>query len=561
MKTVPVLLCVCCCLRLLNSVPAQALTVGDPFPDFTVANTLSPQNSSYLNVAHKGELQLSKIPCEVIIVEFLNVYCHTCRMQVSIFNALKQAIADDPDLRGKVCLLGLAVGNSLEEIETFTREFGVQYPVLSDQDKALFNSTGNIRGTPHTYVVRRGDLGFIVDYHAGGVSSAERYLDSIRHTLRSSLTGTQTGNILVEFTFKAGAQTVSTAALKGARYILYFPTSQTRSIENDLRTMALQNEVLKNIASKNELEIFVFPPDGNDCAAYAMPEPLICARETNMPVRDILSVNDHQPLVLCVNEYGRIVYRAESLTRLAAERIFEASEYKPKPQMTSEQIQGLIRQSITQAGHQVAEIEHLILENRQDLYVITAAPQGGGVFFFARVESGITMCDVCHDTHFVYLFDQNGIVVDFIPLEITKYGNIDWDASDIEKMKKNLVGRSLFEPFAFNPSVDAVSSATMSSSMIYDAMNSAREHFKDFYEYRFRESHWQNLCFSVICMVKKRAREAAAQKQDFVLDDASLQKMMTGAGIPGCPTGGIYIVLDGDVLCSQHGLNMHGCDH
>ncbi|MBM4309762.1 MAG: redoxin domain-containing protein [Deltaproteobacteria bacterium] len=545
---------------LLCAVPAQALTIGDPFPDFTVPNTLSPEHSAYLKVPHKGKIQLSEISCDVIILEFLNVYCHTCRIQVSIFNELKQAIAADSDLRDRVCLLGLAVGNSLEEITTFNEEFAVTYPILSDQDKTLFTSTGNIRGTPHTYVIRRDDMGFIVDYHAGGVSSAERYLDSLRHTLRSSLTGTQPGNRVPPFAFQAGGRDITAASLANERFILYFASSQARTIENDLRTMSRQNEVLKNSALKNAIKVFIFPPEGSDCAAHAVPEPLVCAIDKGNTVRELFDVGD-QPTVLCINEFGRIVYRAESLSQLAAERIFEGTEYTPRPQLSPTEIQELIRQRIAAAGHQVAEIEHLTLENRQDLYVITASPQGSGLFFFARVESGITMCDVCHDTHFGYVFDQNGVVTDFIPLEITKYGNVEWDEADIAKMKKNLIGRSLFVPFVFNPSVDAVTAATMSSSMIYEAMNRAREYFGDFSEYRFREDYWKKECFSVICKIKNLARKAAAQQPDFMLDEGSLQKIMSGSSLQGCPTGGMYIVLDGDILCSQHGLNLQGCDH
>jgi hypothetical protein len=36
---------------------------------------------------------------------------------------------------------------------------------------------------------------------------------------------------------------------------------------------------------------------------------------------------------------------------------------------------------------------------------------------------------------------------------------------------------------------------------------------------------------------------------------------MKDNSLKGCPTGGMYIVLDGDVLCSQHGLNVQGCTH
>ncbi len=547
------------CMSLLYTVPAYALNIGDPFPDFTVPNTLSPEHSAYLKVAPNAQIQLSKIPHEVIILEFLNVYCHTCRLQVNIFNDLKQAIARDADLRDKVCLLGVAVGNSVEEIETFTQEFGVRYPILSDQDKTLFNSTGNIRGTPHTYVIRRGDIGFIVDYHAGGVSSAERYLDSLRHTLRSSLVGIRPGNIVAPFAFTAGGKTITSTSLNNERFILYVASSQQRVNEHDLRAMPLQVRVLAGIAQKKPVKIYVFPPLGTDCTAYDPGGPLICVRDEDNAIRELLDAGS-EPVVLCVNEYGRIVYRAESLTRPAAEHIFDVAEYSPAPQLSPPEIQELIRQSVAAAGHQIAEIESLMLENRQELYVITIAPQGSGVFFFARLESGITMCDVCHDTHFLYLFDQNGGVVDFIPLELTKYGNIDWSDADVDKMKKNLVGTSLFEPYEFDPAADAVTTATMSSSMIYEAMNRAREYFGDFHEYRFREAHWKNACFSVICKVKDLVK-AAGKNPEFVFDDAALQKIMADNGLQGCPTGGIYIALDGDVLCSQHGLNLQGCDH
>jgi len=546
------------CLLYLLCIPAAlALNIGDPFPDFTVDNTLSRENSAYLKMPYKGKVQLSKIPHEVIILEFLNVYCHTCRMQVSIFNELKSAIAKDPDLRDKVCLLGLAVGNSLQEIADFTTEFGVQYPVLSDQDKTLFNSTGNIRGTPHTYVIRRDDRGFIVDYHAGGVSSADRYLESIRHTLRSSLVGTGPGNILPPLTFGAGGKDIRTASMQGERFILYFASAQERELENDLRKMPLQLAVLKSLADAGFLHVFIFPPVHGECGACAIPEPLVCVHDPGNAVRDMFGAGE-KPLVVCVNEYGRIAYRGESLSRVAGARLYEGAEYKPEPKMSSAEIRDRITSSIVASGQQVADIEPLTLENRQELYVITIAPQGSGVFLFARIESGITMCDVCHDTHFMYVFDQAGVVVDFMPLEITKYGNIPWSAEDAEKMKKNLVGRSIFEPFVFDPAVDAVTTATMSSSLVYEAMNRAREYFKDFYEYGFRADYWKEQCFSVICKVKKLV-EAARAKSDFVLDDTALQKIMSESALKGCPTGGMYIVLDGDVLCSQHGLNLQGC--
>jgi hypothetical protein len=476
---------------------------------------------------------------------------------VPIFNKLQEAVAADPDLKDRVCLLGLAVGNSVEEIENFKDEFGARYPILSDEEKVLFNRTGNIRGTPHTYVIHREELGFIVDYHAGGVSSSERYLDSIRHILRSSLTGNQPGNKIAPFKFKVGWKTFKTEKLVGEPYMLYFGTSRLRTVEHDLRNMAVQLDVLEDIAEENSSKIFVFSPADKKFDMPDIPDTLLHARDKRNKARELLGFVD-QSGVLCVNEYGRIIYRGESLTRLAAEQLIEGREFKSEPKMSSDEIQDLIRQHIAAAGHEVVEIESLTLENRQNLYVITVAPQGSGVFFFARVESDITMCDVCHDTHFVYIFDRDGTVTDFFPLEITKCGNIPWTDEDIAKVKNNLVGRTIFSPFEFNPEVDAVTTATMSTSMVYESMDMAKEHFKDFYEYRFREAHWKNACFSVICKVKNLV-ETSKKNPDFVFDDSSLHKLVTENGLRGCPTGGMYIVLDGDVLCSQHGFNIQGC--
>ena len=165
---------------------------------------------------------------------------------------------------------------------------------------------------------------------------------------------------------------------------------------------------LKILLRRNHSKIFVFPPADKNFDMPDIPEPLISARDKRQCMRASCWDLMISPAVLGVNKYGRIIYRDESITQVAAAQLIEGREFKVEPKMSPEEIQDLISSILYAAGHQVAEMEHLMLENRQDLYVITVAPQGSGVFFFARVESDITMCDVCHDTHFVYMFDQAG---------------------------------------------------------------------------------------------------------------------------------------------------------
>jgi hypothetical protein len=63
-------------------------------------------------------------------------------------------------------------------------------------------------------------------------------------------------------------------------------------------------------------------------------------------------------------------------------------------------------------------------------------------------------------------------------LEVTKEGNLPWNAQEVERMKARLVGRSILNPVDFDPQVDSVSSATMTSVLIVDAINRAKRHYE-----------------------------------------------------------------------------------
>ena len=91
--------------------------------------------------------------------------------------------------------------------------------------------------------------------------------------------------------------------------------------------------------------------------------------------------------------------------------------------------------------------------------------------FYAKLISRNPTCDVCHGIHFIVTFDRKGTIKDFSPVHLTKYGNVNWSAADVDLMKNKIVGRSLLQHKTFNPKVDAVSMATMSSALIYNSLN------------------------------------------------------------------------------------------
>jgi len=132
------------------------------------------------------------------------------------------------------------------------------------------------------------------------------------------------------------------------------------------------------------------------------------------------------------------------------------------PQLMSERI----KNSFAQFGS-VANFETLSLPSQRQLY----RAEVGGRMLFAEVMARSAICDVCHNVHFYYLFDDQGKVVAFEPLHLTRYGNIEWTPKEAAKMRKQVVGGYLTNPWNFDPQVDAISRATMTSAIIFNSLD------------------------------------------------------------------------------------------
>jgi len=53
----------------------------------------------------------------------------------------------------------------------------------------------------------------------------------------------------------------------------------------------------------------------------------------------------------------------------------------------------------------------------------------------------------------------------------------EWTAEDVDIMRQRLKGRFIFTPFYFNPQLDAVTSATITSAVIFDGLSKGKEVF------------------------------------------------------------------------------------
>jgi thiol-disulfide isomerase/thioredoxin len=151
--------------------------------------------------------------------------------------------------------------------------------------------------------------------------------------------------------------------------------------------------------------------------------------------------------------------------------------------LTPQQIHDAVAKSMAAACPDCGpapDIKQIPTASGSTLYTATVpAEKGKPLVLYSSLLSEKPVCDVCHGIHFIITFDGSGIIRDFTPLHLTKYGNVEWNEYDIENMRKQLMGKKIKKELVFDPAVDAITTATMSSALIYKGVNELRAVYKE----------------------------------------------------------------------------------
>jgi len=147
----------------------------------------------------------------------------------------------------------------------------------------------------------------------------------------------------------------------------------------------------------------------------------------------------------------------------------------PAPPQSEEEISRRITAAFMAQGDNFKDFQRLSLPSGRWVYSATLTLDGSDRKVFAEVASRSSICDVCHDVHFFYLFDRTGRVLGLEPLQLTKYGNVEWSTAELNAFLRNVIGRPLDGGWSFNPKVDAVTSATMTSAIIFDSLDQGHQ--------------------------------------------------------------------------------------
>ncbi len=133
--------------------------------------------------------------------------------------------------------------------------------------------------------------------------------------------------------------------------------------------------------------------------------------------------------------------------------------------VSRETVERMVRALLTRVvGEPVDAVRH---ELQDGTVVYQAVREGERLLLYAKVASRRAICEVCDPVHFVFAFSGDGRLQGFVPIHVTKYGNKEWTPEDVRFFEERLKGRE-FRDFSFDPAVDAVTRATMSSAIIFD---------------------------------------------------------------------------------------------
>jgi peroxiredoxin len=129
---------------------------GEVLPDFTLSLPDDLGEKQYLGQDEKGSFKIPQIKADLVIVEIFSMYCPYCQKEAPVVNELYQAINSRPDIKSRVKMIGIGVGNTPYEVKLFKDRYQVPFPLFPDSDFAIHKLLGEVR-TPFFLAIRIAD--------------------------------------------------------------------------------------------------------------------------------------------------------------------------------------------------------------------------------------------------------------------------------------------------------------------------------------------------------------------------------------------------------------------
>lgn len=158
--------------------PPSALQKAPSFPAFELPIPDAEEGRTYLGISGSGNFKITEVKTEVLVIEAFSMYCPHCQKEAPHVNELYRTIETRPDLKERIKIIGIGIGNSAYEVNTFREKYEVPFPLFPDQEMSVTKLLGVMKtptfigvriredGTHQDFYFKSGNLGDIEEFIA-----------------------------------------------------------------------------------------------------------------------------------------------------------------------------------------------------------------------------------------------------------------------------------------------------------------------------------------------------------------------------------------------------------
>ncbi len=163
------------------------LKTGDNYPYVPLPTTKISGNRNYLGLPEDKDIVTTEdIKADLLIIEVLNVFCFPCQTQALSFSQVYKMIEDSPELKKKIKIMGIALGNTKEVVESFMDDYGLAFPVIPDPTLHAEKIIGPGIHTPFSLFIKRDSLGrlrLVAATHNGAIEDPKLIFEGLTKLL------------------------------------------------------------------------------------------------------------------------------------------------------------------------------------------------------------------------------------------------------------------------------------------------------------------------------------------------------------------------------------------
>ncbi len=166
--------------RIQNQAANLPPVKGSVLPAFNLPFPKELLERDYLGLSGQGFFRVPQIKARVVIIEIFSLYCPACVKLAPEVKELYQRIESNPELNGKIKLIGIGAGNTVNEVQHFQRITEAPFPLFADKDFHIHKALGEVR-TPYFIGIKIHDdrTHEVIYSELGGFEEAQEFLELI----------------------------------------------------------------------------------------------------------------------------------------------------------------------------------------------------------------------------------------------------------------------------------------------------------------------------------------------------------------------------------------------